>query len=133
MGHRSSLIIFIPIIFLMACNSTSQLDASKDDPFNTIESFKATEYAEVGSNVKAGIESKINLEDGATILIPANAIGQDLVFHIERNPKISFEFPSFGEDAIQLSDFYNFEVDGELSESGSSQFLGFCELKKSTG
>lgn len=87
------------------------------------------EYISISGSAPAGMETKIELEDGAAIVLPANSLTQDAKVTIERNPtKIEF-LPPLEEDVIQISDFYNFEIEEADLIDGVDLVLPFDETR----
>lgn len=98
-----AIILLLTIIFVSACSS-SKSPKYIENPY-LIESAVA----------QPGEETRIELEDGAAIIIPANSIDENITVSIERNPEKIDSLPPFSEDVVPLGDFYNFTIsEGEL-------------------
>jgi hypothetical protein len=61
-----------------------------------------------------GIDFSLSLDDGASINISGDSIIEESEIIIERNPKKSKSLPSPGDHVVQLSDIYDFQVNGLL-------------------
>ena len=72
-------------------------------------------YLSTSGRALPGTETRVELDDGAAIVLPANSINQEVEAVIERNPEKINSLPPMDEGVIQISDFYNFEINnGEL-------------------
>ena len=87
-------------VFISSCNSNK---------------YKPSEYSSATGVASPGVETKIELEDGAGIVIPADSIDQQVNVKVERNPEKAKSLQPLDEDFIQLSDFYNFEIEGNVN------------------
>jgi hypothetical protein len=88
-------------IFLSACGKSG--------------GFEAAEYISNSGTARVGEETRIELEDGAAIVVPSNSINEPVSITVERSPEKANSLPPLGEDVVQLGDFYNFEItDGEI-------------------
>jgi hypothetical protein len=77
--------------------------------------FKSSEYISTTGSAQPGQETRIELEDGAAIVVPANSLREEVHITVERNPEKINDLPPTDDNAIQLGDFYNFEIEGELT------------------
>jgi len=101
---KKMFISLMSIIFLLGCNLFS---GSKD--------YKSAEYTSIQDVAQSGQETKIELDDGAAIIIPANAIDSQVSIKVERNPEKASSLPPFDENLVKVGDFYNFEIDGTIN------------------
>jgi hypothetical protein len=100
--HRIALITVAVFLFCISC----QADTSP---------YENQPFVSTSGTAQPGEETRIELEDGAAIVIPAGAIESEVSVTIERNPAKVETLPPLGENGVQLGDFYNFEVtEGEL-------------------
>ena len=88
------------VIFLSSCNANK---------------FEPSEYISTTGSAQPGQESRIELEDGAAIVVPANSLQGEVEITVERNPEKINNLPPLGDEVVQLGDFYNYEVSGELT------------------
>ncbi len=72
--------------------------------------YKPADYISTTGIAEPGQETRIELEDGASISIPFNSLDSQVEVKIERNPEKAQVLPPMDENFVQLSDFYNFEV-----------------------
>ncbi|MBT7190020.1 MAG: PASTA domain-containing protein [Anaerolineae bacterium] len=102
MHKKLSVLLFVGVaIFLSACSG------AKD--------FEAAEYISNSGTARVGEETRIELEDGAAIVVPSNAINEPVSITVERSPEKANSLPPLGDDVVQLGDFYNFEItEGEI-------------------
>jgi len=99
-------ISLMSIIILLGCNLFSS-SASTD--------YVSAEYTSTQDIAQPGRETKIELEDGAAIVIPANAIDSEVSVKVERNPEKANNLPPLDENIVKVGDFYNFEIDGTIN------------------
>lgn len=76
--------------------------------------YKPSEYISATGITNPEVEIKIELEDGAAIIIPANATNSEVTVTVERNPEKANSLPPLDESVVKVGDFYNFEIDGTL-------------------
>jgi len=81
---------------------------------STPPEFIPSEYAENSGGTWRGEDAIIGLDDGARITVFSESFEQPVEALIERNPSKIASLPPLGDDVVQLSDFYNFQVTGEL-------------------
>ncbi|MBT3314837.1 MAG: PASTA domain-containing protein [Anaerolineae bacterium] len=110
----SILFVAVMAIFLSACGSNTS-----EETVNTTEvaddGFIPAEYISTSGSAQPGEETRIQLEDGAAIVVPSNSIDNDVSFIVERSPEKAKTLPPLGDNVVQLGDFYNFEVtEGEI-------------------
>lgn len=77
--------------------------------------YKPAEYISTTGVTESGQETKIELDDGAAIIIPANAIDSEVSVKVERNPEKANNLPPLDENIVKVGDFYNFEIDGTIN------------------
>ena len=95
-----SIIFVIGIaIFLSACGNTNE--------------FKPADYISTTGSAQPDEETRIELEDGAAIVVPAGSVSEETEIVLERNPEKINDLPPLGDDVVQLGDFYNFEFSGD--------------------
>lgn len=100
---RKLSIIFIVVIFTLGCGLFGS------------QSYDPKEYISTTGVASPDTETKIELEDGAAIVIPASAIGSEVSIKVERNPEKANNLPPLDEGVVGVGDFYNFEIDGTLN------------------
>ena len=91
--------------------------------------YKPAEYISTTGVTESGQETKIELDDGAAIIIPANATDTEVTVTVERNPEKSKSLSPLGDDVIQLGDFYNFDISGGTLIDGVDLVLPFDESR----
>lgn len=91
--------------------------------------YVQAEYISTNGVANPSQETKIELEDGAAIVIPANATDGEVAVTIERNPEKSKSLPPLGENVVQLGDFYNFDISGGTLIDGVDLILPFDESR----
>jgi len=96
------------IIVLLGCNLLSSF---------TSTDYASAEYTSTQDIAQPGQETKVELEDGAAIVIPANAIDGEVSVKVERNPEKANNLLPLDEGVVKVGDFYNFEIDGTLNGS----------------
>lgn len=106
MFRESTVFILVSSFFLGAC-------ALGIDPATRL-GFSTADYSSNTEKSSAMAETRVELNDGAAIVVPANALQEEVDITIERNPDKIDLLPIFDETVVQLGDFYNFEVDGDL-------------------
>jgi len=77
--------------------------------------YKPSEYISATGITNPEVEIKIELEDGAAIIIPANTTNSEVTVTVERNPEKANNLPPLDESVVKVGDFYNFEIDGTLN------------------
>ncbi|MGD8457125.1 MAG: PASTA domain-containing protein [Anaerolineales bacterium] len=77
-----------------------------------VPAYENQPFTSTSGTFRPGEETRIELGDGAAIVIPAEAIDAEASITIERNPAKIESLPPLGQDGMQLGDFYNFEVTG---------------------
>lgn len=98
---KRKIILFVAFSFLLsACG---------------VKSFDYAEYMRATGSASPGQESRVELDDGAAIVVPAHSLRQEVNITIERNPQKINNLPALGKDVVQLGDYYHFEIDGELT------------------
>jgi hypothetical protein len=90
---------------LIACGTASPLFARD---FQPDASISTTGFASPGR------ETRVSLDDGAAIVVPADSINEDTTVKIERNPQEFKSLPPFGDNVVRLSNFYRFELSSRL-------------------
>lgn len=108
------------IIALVGCNLFPPF-GSKD--------YVPAEYTSIKDVANPSQETKIELDDGAAIIIPANATNGEVTVIVERNPEKSKNLPPLGDDVVQLGDFYNFDISGGTLIDGVDLVLPFDESR----
>lgn len=101
-------ISLMSIIVLLGCNLFSS---------STSTDYVSAEYTSTQDIAQPGQETKVELEDGAAIVIPANAVESEVSVKVERNPEKANNLPPLDDGVVKVGDFYNFEVDGTLNGS----------------
>lgn len=81
---------------------------------DTSPTFKPSPYEENTRSAQPNRDTPLSLEDGAKITVLADSINRVAKVRIERNPEKVASLPPLGEDVVQLSDFYNFEISQDL-------------------
>ena len=76
------------------------------------QKFKQAEYSTASGTANSNQETPINLDDGASISIPSNSVEGNVTVTIERNPEKVKSLPSLPDGFVQISDFYNFDIQG---------------------
>lgn len=97
----------VRLIILSVVLSACSFSASPSVP-----SFELSEFVSEKGQANTEQETQISLGDGASISIPPNSIDGEATVNIERNPEKIKNLPPMPEGMIQLSDFYNFEIEG---------------------
>ena len=101
-------ISLMAIFVLLGCNLFSS---------STSTDYVSAEYTSTQDIAQPGEETKVELEDGAAIVIPANAIESEISLKVERNPEKANNLPPLDDGVVKVGDFYNFEIDGTLNGS----------------
>jgi phage tail sheath protein FI len=77
-------ISLMSIIVLLGCNLFSS---------STSTDYVSAEYTSTQDIAQPGQETKVELEDGAAIVIPANAVESEVSVKVERNPEKANNLP----------------------------------------
>jgi len=118
--HR--VILFMMFLLLSGCKpepirfEPPTQEISTSIPATSTSAIVVTEEAlSISGTTVPGEETRIELEDGAAIVIPENSVENEVVVTVERNPEKINSLPPLGEGVVQLGDFYNFIIEeGEL-------------------
>ncbi|MFZ5858406.1 MAG: PASTA domain-containing protein [Chloroflexota bacterium] len=96
-----------PLVILSVILSACSFSSSPSVP-----SFQLSEFVSMKGQASTEKETQISLDDGASISLPPNSIDGEATVNIERNPEKIKNLPPLPKEMIQLSDFYNFEIEG---------------------
>jgi len=91
-------VLLIILVFLLASCSPKGLPTA--------------EYQSVTGSVLPGESSRVEMDDGAAIVIPQAAYTEPLEVTIERNPPKAETLADPGDEFVPLGDFYEFSVAG---------------------
>lgn len=72
--------------------------------------YSPQEYISATGIASPDTETKVELADGAGIIIPENSLDSEATIKVERNPDKATKLPSLDDGFVQVSDFYNFEI-----------------------
>lgn len=108
----------IIFIVLLGCNLFSS-SGSKNYPL--------AEYVSAKGVANPSQETKIELDDGAMIIIPANATNSEVTVTVERNPEKTKNLSPLGDNVVPLGNFYNFDISGGTLIGGVDLVLPFDE------
>lgn len=89
-------------------------DMNVDSNNSSTPKFTPSTYAENSGGTWRGKDTIISLDDGARITVFSESFENPVDVLVERNPPKATSLPPLGDDVVQLSDFYNFQVNGEL-------------------
>ena len=112
----------LPGIFDKEINNTESSDAIQEESQDSL-----SEYISTTGSASPGEETRIELEDGAAIVIPVDSINDEVEVLIERNPDKTETLPPLDKDVIQVSDFYNYEIEGGELVGGVDLVFPFDE------
>jgi len=76
------------------------------------QSFQQSEFVSIKGQANTEKETQISLDDGASISLPPNSIDGEATVIVERNPEKIKSLPPLPDGMVQLSNFYNFEIEG---------------------
>lgn len=100
---RKSFVILLAGIFILGCGLFGPKENNRLEYISTTDSAIPNE------------ETRIELEDGAGIVIPANSIDSEVSVKVERNPEKANNLPPIDEGVVKVGDFYSFEIDGTIN------------------
>ena len=106
---RKAFFVLVLGLLLVSCTP-------KDDSSLSNAAFqKVMEVPHETTNIQArpDEETKLELSDGAKVLIPAGSAGNNVEVVLERNPDKAKTMPALGEYNVPVSSFYNIEPKGD--------------------
>ena len=120
--HKSKHLIFVAFLLILstiACLSSGAVEEQ-------VEQKQQTPYEEKIDNAEpGGGETRLELSNGAAVIIPASAINAKAQIKLERNPVKAKDNPPLDGSLIEVSDFYNVEIEGSLLMEPADLVLPF--------